>query len=130
MLHTLMAVLPRGAACGAVRHCRSLSAGIEDGVQTHVAVKRLLFVSGGSLGQGILLIRSQFLLAVVVAALSLTSRGAVILVVGVPLRAGLRFIAEIVRATASLMWLAISVHCDVWRLVSHLGRVVRIAARK
>lgn len=84
----------------------------------------------GIVGKGILPTRSRCPRIAVVAVLSLTSRGAVILVDGVHLRAVLRFITGIVRAIASLMRLVISVLCNVWRPVSRLVLVVRIAARK
>ena len=130
MLHTLMVISPLGTVCGAAGNCLSLFGRIRSGVRTRVAVRRLLFVSGGLWGKGILPTRSRFPRIAGVAALSLTSRGAVILVDGVRLRAVLRFITGIVRAIASLMRLVISVLCNVWRLVSHLVLVVRIVARK
>lgn len=130
MLHTLMAISPQGAACGVARRCRSLSAGIESGVRIRVGVKRLLFVPGGLWGKGIPPIRSRCPPIAVVAVLSLTSRGAVIPVVGVLLRAVSLFIIEIVRAIARLLRLVIAVLWCVRSPVSHLGHVVKIAAQK
>lgn len=130
MLHTLMAISPPGAACGVARRCRSLFAGIGSGVRIRVGVRRLLFVPGGLWEKGILPIRSRCPPIAVVAVLRLTSRGAVIRVDGVHLRAVLRFIIGIVRAIARLMRLVIAGLWSVRKLVSHLGRVVRTAAQK